>query len=232
MAIRFYTNCVLKPGFLSLTGPEAHHLAVVCRFRPGDEVCLFNGDGHEYPARIETVAKKAVELTILDSQSPMRELPFSLHVAMPLPKGDRAQFLIEKLTEMGVTTYTPLVTRYSVVQPREAKLEKLQRYVIEASKQCGRNVLMQVSSIMNWEDFVRTCSATKKWLAHLQPSAPMPMKSESESTAIVIGPEGGFTEEEVTLAVANGWQCVNMGPRIMRMETAALVLAAWVIGGQ
>src|SRR5205823_12187705 len=153
MSERFYIDGVLNPGLLTLQGPEAHHLATVCRLRPGDAVCLFNGDGHEYPARITAVQRRTVELEVVERASPLRELGYAVEVAAPLPKGDRAQFLVEKLTELGVSAFVPLSSKRSVVQPREAKLEKLQRYVIEASKQCGRNVLMQVRPLPDWASY-------------------------------------------------------------------------------
>src|SRR5262249_32264571 len=143
----------------------------VCRLRPGDLVCLFNGDGHEYPARIASANKRLVQLDVLTRESPERELPFCLRVASPLPKGDRAHFLVEKLTEIGVTEFVPMSTERSVVHPRETKLEKLQRHVIEASKQCGRNVLMRVASLENWETFCcRENLGETKLVAHLSAS--------------------------------------------------------------
>src|SRR5262245_52805716 len=155
MSERFYTNCPLAPGPVVLQGPEAHHLATVCRLRPGDAVCLFNGDGHEYPAEVTTVERRSVTLRVSAPQTPARELPFRLEVAAPLPKGDRAQFLVEKLTELGVTSFVPLRTRRSVVHPRETRLDRLQRYVVEASKQCGRNVLLKVEELADWETYCR-----------------------------------------------------------------------------
>src|SRR5215467_11499455 len=130
MAERFYVNCPLAVGPVVVHGPEAHHLATVCRVRPGDQVCLFNGDGHEYPAEVVAAGRRDVTLRVLAVDSPHRELPFPLTVAAPLPKGDRAQFLLEKLTELGVTAFVPLRTQRSVVHPGEAKRDKLERYVI------------------------------------------------------------------------------------------------------
>src|SRR3954465_12347967 len=98
MSERFYTNCELAPGPVELDGAEAHHLAAVCRLRPGDEVCLFNGDGADYPAVVLQVAKKHVSLEVRERLSINRERRTPLEIAAPLPKGDRAQFLIEKLT--------------------------------------------------------------------------------------------------------------------------------------
>src|SRR5437899_3728469 len=101
MADRFYTSSALGPGPVVLQGAEAHHLATVRRFRPGDVVVLFNGDGHEYPAEVLDVDRKNVSLRVLSVEEPAREIGFRLEVAAPLPKGDRGDFLIEKLTELG-----------------------------------------------------------------------------------------------------------------------------------
>jgi len=231
MSERFYVNCPLGPGPVVVEGPEAHHLATVCRLRPGDAVCLFNGDGHEYPARVRAVQRRHVELEVVERATPPRELGFAVEVAVPLPKGDRAQFLVEKLTELGATAFVPLATQRSVVQPREAKLEKLQRHVIEASKQCGRNVLMEVRPLAEWGTYCKSADLPRlRWLGH--PGASMslgdlPRGSNSRGeVAIAVGPEGGFTAEEVGMAVTAGWTPVDLGPRILRVETAALVLVA------
>src|SRR5438132_760206 len=100
MAGRFYINCPLAPGPIALQGAEAHHLASVCRLRPGDLVCLFNGDGCEYPARVVSCDRKQALLEVTGRAAPERELAFPVEVAAPAPKGDRAQFLVEKLTEL------------------------------------------------------------------------------------------------------------------------------------
>src|ERR1051326_2564968 len=130
MADRFYTSFALAPGPVVLHGPEAHHLATVRRFRAGDAVILFNGDGREYPAEILAVERKSITLNVLRVEAPPRELSFRLEVAAPIPKGDRGDFLIEKLTELGATDFVPLKTERSVVHPRETKLDRLQRAVI------------------------------------------------------------------------------------------------------
>jgi 16S rRNA (uracil1498-N3)-methyltransferase len=225
MADRFHVNCTLAPGLVVLAGPEAHHLSAVCRARPGDPVVLFNGDGHEYPGRVVEVSRRDVTVEVLAVDSPQRELPQPLHIAAPLPKGDRAQFLVEKLTELGVTCLHLLLTDRAVVQPREAKVEKLQRYVIEASKQCGRNVLMRVEPPRPWREVVTdTTLPACRLVAH--PGAAWHEGLSAEATVAAVGPEGGFTEAEVALALANGWRAVGLGPRVLRVETAALALAA------
>jgi 16S rRNA (uracil1498-N3)-methyltransferase len=225
MSERFYVNCPLAPGPVQVEGPEAHHLATVCRFRPGDRVCLFNGDGREYLAVVCTVARRRVALQVEAVTAPDRELGFRLEVAAPLPKGDRAQFLLEKLTELGVTAFVPLQTERRVVHPREARLDRLQRYVIEASKQCGRNVLLRVEPLVDWEVYCgRGNLPALRWLAHPGETG-VPGKGRRD-VAIAVGPEGGFSEEEVARARKHGWQGIGLGPRILRVETAAIALAA------
>jgi 16S rRNA (uracil1498-N3)-methyltransferase len=225
MAERFYVNCELSPGPVVLQGAEAHHLAVVCRLRPGDAVCLFNGDGRQYPARIEEVGKRAVTLQVLAIESPARELPFRLEVAAPLPKGDRAQFLLEKLTELGVIAFTPLQSARSVVHPRETKLDKLQRHVIEASKQCGRNVLLEVRPLVEWDAFCVSPELPARRILGHPGGESVPRAETPVDTVLAVGPEGGFTDEEVARACAAGWRALDLGPRILRVETATIALA-------
>jgi 16S rRNA (uracil1498-N3)-methyltransferase len=210
-----------------LNRPEAHHLIAVSRFRPGDAVSLFNGDGREYSAHVIEIGRRRAEVAIEGISTPQRELTFSLEVAAPLPKGDRSQFLIEKLTELGVTSFVPLECERSIVQVRDAKLEKLQRHVIEASKQCGRNVLMAIEAPVPWKDYrMKLKDDETGWIAH-----PGIGKSDSLAPAatamirVAVGAEGGFSDAEIAGGIASGWQMIDLGPRILRVETAALVLA-------
>jgi 16S rRNA (uracil1498-N3)-methyltransferase len=234
MSERFYVPVPLEPGIVVLHGPEAHHLAVVCRLRAGDAVCLFNGDGREYRATVAEAGKKAVTLEVDSVDAPQRELPFRLEVAVSLPKGDRAQFLVEKLTELGVSRLVPLRTARSVVHPGEDKHQKLERWVIEASKQCRRNVLMAVDPLTEFAAYVARGDGAR-WLAHPESSSwdrlpachgPGQAGSLSHGTVVAVGPEGGFTDAEVEMACAAGWQCISLGPRILRVETAAIALAS------
>ncbi len=226
MANRFYVNSPLAPGQVLLEGAEAHHLATVSRVRPGDQVSLFNGDGCEYLARVTEARRRRVELEILAVERPAREPGIRIEVAAPLPKGDRAQFLLEKLTELGVAAYVPLSTRRSVVQPGEGKQGKLERYVIEASKQCGRNTLMRVAPPASWESYCwRPDLPALRFVAH--PGGVEAVWPAGRDLALAVGPEGGFADEEIEAARTAGWKVVHLGPRVLRIETAALVMAAW-----
>jgi len=230
MPNRFYVSSELKPGEVVLQGAEAHHLATVHRLGGGDQVCLFNGDGKEYSGTVIEASRRRAVVKITGHETPPRELPYAVVIAAPLPKRGRAQFLIEKLTEIGVTRYIPLYTRRTVVHAGRGKAEKLHRYVIEASKQCGRNVLMEIADASDWMTF---CSSpdlpSARFLAHPHGGDSSQIMARcpylAPGVALAVGPEGGFTDEELGSATANKWHIVSLGPRILRIETAALVLA-------
>jgi 16S rRNA (uracil1498-N3)-methyltransferase len=230
VADRFFTPDPLGPGEYVLTGPEAHHLTTVRRFGPGERIVLFNGDGLDYPCEITSATKRTVALNVLAPVAVERELPHPLVVGSALPKGDRADFLVEKLTELGVTRFVPLVTARAVVQPKPSVVEKFARAVIEASKQCGRNRLMLVDGPQKWDAFMaRTDLPAAKFVLHTGPD--LPKISTGAGCAVAVGPEGGFTPEELAEATGTGWTAVSLGPRVLRVETAAVAAAA-ILGGR
>lgn len=221
MAERFYANFPLHPGELILQGAEAHHLATVLRAQPGDSVVLFNGEGGEYPATVVSVQRKVIVFDVSERVEADRENRFFLEVAAALPKGDRGEFLVEKLTELGVTRFVPLKTCRSVVHPR---VDRLERTVVEASKQCGRNQLMQIAPVTDADDYWRQPpSGSKRIIAHPGGNS---ATTAADAAYVAVGPEGGFTDEEIGAARAAAWEIINLGPRILRIETAAIALAA------
>jgi 16S rRNA (uracil1498-N3)-methyltransferase len=185
----------------------------------------------EFPAVVERVGRNDVELTILAREEVDRELPFDLTLGVALPKGDRQKWLVEKVVELGVTRLVPLRTERGVAQPVEQAIARLRRAVIEASKQCGRNRLMGIGEPESWPDFLELATGTPcRWLAHPKGShkgVPLPSIEElPDQCWLAVGPEGGFSSSEVSLAVAAGWHTIDLGPRILRVETAALALAS------
>src|SRR6478672_6735494 len=145
MSDRFYVEQPILGPTAELAGDEARHLATVMRLSVGHEITLFDGGGNEFIARIAKVTKQSVHCDILERREISRELPFSLSLAVALPKGDRQKWLVEKTTELGVTRLIPLITERGVAQPVEGAIQRLRRGVIEASKQCGRNRLMEIA---------------------------------------------------------------------------------------
>ncbi len=258
MSDRYFVEQPITANHVTLCGPEAHHLIHVMRATAGTRVTLFDGGGDEFSAAVERVGRADVKLSILARHSIDRELPFELTLGVALPKGDRQKWLVEKAVELGVTRIVPLRTGRGVAQPVEQALARLRRAVVEASKQCGRNRLLQIDEPRAWADFVAEAGATPyRFVAHpggeentrqIADRVPLLRRSSagnrvdlSGGTAceqavahgevcLAVGPEGGFADEEVALAAAAGWHAVDLGPRILRVETAALFLAAVIAG--
>jgi 16S rRNA (uracil1498-N3)-methyltransferase len=224
MGERFYCVDAARGERVALTGDEARHLARVCRIVAGATVELFDGEGHATRATVVTVGKDRVELEPIGPPLPDRTAPILLTLATAVPKGDRFDWLVEKATELGVARLVPIVTGRSVVDPRAGKLDRLRRAVIEACKQCGRNRLMEIGPAVRWADLVAPNGPGLRLIAHPDglafPAWPRP---EPARTAwLAIGPEGGFTEDEVAQARSGGWVAVGLGASLLRVETAGI----------
>lgn len=226
MSERFFVATPVQSEQVQLSGDEARHLASVMRAKVGDTVTLFDGSGAEFMARVSALDKRTVELDVLERREISREAARSLTLAVALPKGDRQKWLVEKTTELGVARLIPLITEHGVAQPTLGALDRLRRTVIEASKQCGRNRLMAIEPPLDARELFALRFAGLRLLA--QPDGGPPVEAASESEVVAaIGPEGGFSRAELASAAVAGWQTVSLGPQILRVETAALALAAW-----
>jgi 16S rRNA (uracil1498-N3)-methyltransferase len=227
---RFFVDRPILEGTAQLTGPEAEHLTKVLRGKTGDEVTLFDGCGAEFTARITRTGRSAVELVVLARHEICRELTTALTLGVALPKGDRQRWLIEKAVELGVTSLVPLLTQRGVAEPNPTALARLRRYVIEASKQCGRNRLLEIAAPLQFDEYCRqvdpaACRLLADVGADAIPLAQLPSFDASRGVWLAVGPEGGFTDEEVAAAAA--WRRVSLGPRVLRIETAAVALVAF-----
>lgn len=226
MADRYFSEEPLAGEHATLRGSEAHHLLHVMRAKVGTEIIVFDGQGGEWWAEITKLGRADVELALKKHRPIERELPLEFILAVALPKGDRQRWLVEKAVELGVTRLMPLTTARSTVSMAEAPA-KLLRYVIEASKQCGRNRLLEIAKPQAWEQFVRQGLEVNRLVAHPGGLAVGEIKrNEQAATLLAVGPEGGLTDEEIQLARQEGWQIVGLGERILRIETAALALVA------
>lgn len=225
MADRYYSDDPLEGIQATLRGNEAHHLLHVMRAKVGSEIIVFDGWGGEWWAEITKLGRAEVELALKQHRPVERELATPLVLGIALPKGDRQRWLIEKAVELGVTRLVPIVTSRSNSSTAEPPA-KLARYVVEASKQSGRNRLMEIDKPLAWAQFVNQNWGQSKLLAHPGGKSVGDFPSDKTSIALAVGPEGGFTDEEVELAQTNGWSLVGLGERILRIETAAIALIA------
>lgn len=244
---RYFCEQRISGERIELTGAEAHHLIHVMRARVGRQIVVFDGFGGEYHAEIDQVRRDAAVLRLIEHRPIERELPGRLVIAAALPKGDRQKWLVEKLVELGVSSFVPLTTQRSVSEPGESARTRLARTVVAASKQCGRNRLMEIAETVGWTEFAAQCRADIRLLAHpasatvecrdstsAAASPPhdsdccrrLPAINVSSEIVAAVGPEGGFADAEVAAAIRAQWICFDLGPRILRIETAALCLAA------
>lgn len=230
MPPRFYLPEPISGDSIQITGDEVKHIVGAHRLGVGDDIVLFDGTGDEFAAKIEETQKKSVSVSIVERRSISRELPFELVMAVALPKGDRQKVLVEKLVELGVTRLIPVNAERSVVKSNEKSVEKLHRRVIEASKQCGRNRLMEIlEPTKAGALFASYQDCESRYVAHpYDADLPASHAAQAQNSQIVIcvGPEGGFSDGEVQLARDAGWKTVALTPSILRVETAAVAAAA------
>jgi len=212
-----------------LDGDEGRHAARVLRAQVGATIELFDGRGAAATASITSVGRDFVECEIHRRWEDGGPPSASLTIGVALPKGDRQKWLVEKATELGVSRLAPLLTERNVAEPGRA-IERLRRTVIEACKQCRRNRLMEIAEPISFAEFVAADDAggAVRWIAHpggaslagATPRAADPLR-------VAIGPEGGFSDAEITMAVSHGWQTISLGIQTLRVETAALAIATW-----
>jgi 16S rRNA (uracil1498-N3)-methyltransferase len=230
VAERFYCPEGWHHGRATLVGDEARHLARVSRIGVGEAVELFDGRGLIATAEVSLVDRDRVELVISHSGPGGRGLDFPLVLAAAVPKGDRFDWLVEKATEIGVARLVPIIAARSVVDPSAAKLDRLRRRVVEACKQSGRSRLMEIDEPMRWGAWLESdhVDPTARLIADPGGRPIAGALDRAAGVAIAIGPEGGFTTEEVDAAVRAGYRPVSLGPTILRVETAALAACAMV----
>jgi 16S rRNA (uracil1498-N3)-methyltransferase len=232
MSERFFLTAAPVAGRAILSGDEARHLARVLRAKVGYSVSLFDGSGCEWPARVVAIGRSDVELeTGAPIEAPPRRGP-RLTLAVALPKGERQKWLVEKLTELGVDRLVPLVTERGVAEATRGAIERLERGVIEACKQCGRNRLMEIGKPMTVAEAAAGKPAATIGLLADPTGHPLDVAAVDGENDVfaLIGPEGGFTDAEIALARAAGFQPVTLAPHVLRVETAAIACAARLAG--
>lgn len=235
MTRRYYcSNLPSNGGNIVLVDAEAQHAIRVMRVKTGESITLFDGKGSEAEAVIDSITRRECFCSTQPTTQPDREPQVSLHLGVALPKPDRCRELVERLTEIGVKTLTPIVAARTQREPSASLLEKLRRTVIEACKQSGRNHLMEIEDTLTSSQFFADAAQQDqlRWIAHPADDADQVAaanRNDAINCSAAVGPEGGWTEDEVGLAIQNGFQCLPLGNRIYRIETAAVVIAARIL---
>jgi len=226
---RLFTDQSLTAGDrVVLKGNVAQHLGRVLRARAGDHIALFNGDGQEFAATVVNVSKREVSVDIGEAHAPNTESQVHTMLGLCLSKGDRFDWGIQKATELGVGAIIPLQSErvdFAIPTDRiEKRVAHWQQIAISACEQCGRVKVPSITPPQSLVSWVENVSAEQKWVLHCADdtgaSAPAVTEGAPQDAALLIGPEGGLTNQEFAAASAEGFQLLQLGPRVLRTETA------------
>jgi 16S rRNA (uracil1498-N3)-methyltransferase len=212
---------------IDIDGAGAQYLSRVLRARVGHQIALFDGSGSEFPAEIIAIGKRAITVLLGEGVEPATESPIQTSLGLCLSKGDRFDWAVQKATELGVSEIQPLVSErvdFAIPEDRIGKrVAHWQQIAVSACEQSGRVKVPRLHPPTPLLEWVRMTSADEKWVldgAADQSSLPdIPPKT----VAVLVGPEGGLTDGEVSAALGSGFRALRLGPRILRTETAPAV---------
>lgn len=217
---------------VELAEAKRHHLATVLRLKAGAPVTLFNGDSHEYAARIDHADRKRMTLAVEAQYSPQRESPLSITLYQAIARGDRMDFALAKAVELGVTAIRPVFTERGKVKLDGERLARKQAHwqaVVEsAAEQSGRLVRPPLETATTLSQALTENDDAHRLRLMLAPTATTGLHAtpKQEHIALLIGPESGLSDNEIDTANAAGWQAVTLGPRVLRTETAGMAALA------
>ncbi len=232
---RFYVPFHAGLKNLWIDSSESHHIVHVKRLKIGDPIIVFNGMGDECDAEIEEIKDNRVKVKINQQKTTSKENRVGIDIAFAIPKGKRSHLLIQKCTELGVHKLIPTNYERSVVKLKDdcsVKIEKWQKIAIEASKQCGRNTITETGKVVDFDNVLKTVDSYDIPLFACNQSDSNNLKNTLQehpkvnSIISFIGPEGGFTSNEIEMAKKAGCKFVSLGQQILRVETAAIAISA------
>jgi 16S rRNA (uracil1498-N3)-methyltransferase len=229
---RLFLDSPLQTGdTVSLQGEQVNYIARVLRLKPDVELTVFNGQGGEYSARLESVSKRSASLTIGAFSDRDCESPLNLTLIQGVSRGERMDYTLQKATELGITHIVPVFTQRSMVSLDGERLEKRQQHwqgvVRSACEQCGRNRVPVIETALPLSEYLgQNVIGTKLLLDPLANDSLHAMSAPDNNTLLLIGPEGGLDDQERALARAQGYTGIRLGPRVLRTETAAVASIA------
>lgn len=237
---RIYTRALLQAGqTVTLDDSAAHHVGRVLRMQPGHPLVLFNGDGANYAAELEDVSKKHVSARVLTREESHCEPRLNILLGQVISKGDRMDYAVQKSTELGVTTIVPLTSERCDVRLKgdreEKRIRHWQQVAVSAAEQCGRATVPTIAplaSLSDWFGQSQGCDL-RLVLHHRTEQALDELAPPEHGIALLIGPEGGLSEQEIASAREHGFRPAALGPRVLRTETApvaVITLCQWLWG--
>jgi len=204
---------------------EGQHCIKVLRKKEGDEILVTDGKGYFYDANIVQANPKHCIVSIINTIEYSKRWAFDLQIAFaPTKNIDRIEWFAEKATEIGIDRFSPVLCQYS--ERKEIKNQRIEKILVSAMKQSQKATLPQLDEMVKFKDFIKQDFDGQKFIAHCYPGQKQELKEvydKGRNALIMIGPEGDFSEEEVTMALQNGFIPVSLGESRLRTETAALV---------
>ncbi|WP_130806615.1 16S rRNA (uracil(1498)-N(3))-methyltransferase [Senegalia massiliensis] len=219
---------------------DIKHIKNVLRLKENDKIEISDGNDSEYIVKIDNITNEYIKTTIVEKNNIKRESDINITLYQGFPKSSKMDIIIQKVTELGVKKIVPIITDRTVVKinnkkKEEKKLERFKKIVVEASKQSKRGIIPEVSEVINLNQVIENMKITNDFLI-------VPYESENEigikdvlskkkekDISIIIGPEGGFSKEEINKLQNIGANIVSLGPRILRTETAGIALISMIM---
>lgn len=227
--IRLYQPGHYEPGEnFALSESASRHAALVLRLQVGDNITLFADNNEEFYTKIQQIHKKTVHVTVLSKAYVSRESFRSIHLIQALIKGDRMEWIIQKAVELGVASIRPLITSRTILkfmnERWEKKSQQWQAIAQGACEQCGRNQTIQIHAPISLEAYLQQVFAGIRFVLHPYENRSWQDYSlpAQQNIQLMVGPEGGFSEEEIARIIQADILPVKLGPRILRAETAAI----------
>lgn len=228
---RIYTDQPLSAGiFVQLTDSAANHVGKVLRMKVGDPLVLFNGKGGAFQSSIASIHKKAVEVELKSALDSDAESPLTIELGQTLSRGERMDYAIQKATEVGVTSITPLFSERCEVKLKADRMDKRlkhwQQIAISACEQCGRNRVPVIHPPVTLEEWLAERRTELNFVLHHRAEKKLEGYDQPVSVSLLIGPEGGLTADEIVLAEGKQFAPLALGPRVLRTETAPVAAIA------
>lgn len=215
-----------------LVEDAAHYIAKVLRLRPGDQLRLFNGKNGEYLASIVAIDKRSVTTVLQEQLTGNADPTLPIHLGLGVSRGERMDYAIQKATETGVSTIVPLLTERCEIKLKndrvETRVHHWQRVAISASEQSGRCHVPDIAEPLSLSDWLAAPRNGNSFVLDHRGESGFPSIDNPAAITLLIGPEGGLSEQEVTAAASHDFCSVSLGPRVLRTETAPVVAIALV----